>query len=424
MRYNIVEYGAIASEDFVNTEVIANTIKDCKSNGGGTIYIPTGKYKTGSIRLYSNMTLFLEAGAELFFVNDVMEFPIINTRWEGTEMDCYQSCIYGRDAHNIRITGYGTINGNGHLWWQRFKDNTLAYPRPTLVSFVNVKQVEISNIKVTNSPSWTLHPLLCENVTIDNVTIVNPKDSPNTDGINPESCSGVKISNCYIDVGDDCIAIKSGIETAEALISCKNIDIVNCTMIHGHGGVVIGSEMSGSVQNVTISNCCFQDTDRGIRFKSLRGRGGVVEDIVISNIIMENTLCPFIMNLYYNCGSGGNLDTAGIKESLPVTAQTPIIRNVVISNVMAKKVSVAGFFYGLAEMPIDTVTFHNIRVDIKKEDTPVLPAMLADAEPMQQAGFYLRNAKNVVFDNVKINGAKNKMFDIGSESDVKFRECN
>lgn len=421
MRYNIDEFGAIANEEFVNTEAITNTIKECKLNGGGTIYIPTGKYKTGSIRLYSNMTLFLEAGAELFFVNDVEEFPIIYTRWEGTEMDCYQPCIYGQDGQNIRVTGYGTVNGNGHVWWQRFRDQTLAYPRPTLISFVNVKQVEISNIKVMNSPSWTLHPLQCENVNIDNVTIKNPKDSPNTDGIDPESCSGVRITNCYIDVGDDCIAIKSGIETADALVPCKNIEIVNCTMIHGHGGVVIGSEMSGSVKNVVISNCCFQDTDRGIRFKSLRGRGGVVEDIVINNIIMENIVCPFIMNLYYNCGSGGNLDIAGIKESLPITVETPIIRNVVITNIIAKEVSVAGFFYGLAEMPIDTVYFHNIRVDIKKEDIPVLPAMLADVKPMQQAGFYLRNAKNIVFDNVKINGAKHKHFDIGYESDVNFK---
>ncbi len=421
MRYNIIDFGAIANDEFVNTDAIAATIEECRLHGGGTIYIPTGTFKTGSIRLYSNMTLFLESGAELSFVNEIVEFPIIHTRWEGSEMDCYQSCIYAKDAQNIRITGYGIVNGNGQVWWQRFKEKNLAYPRPTLISLVNVQQIEISGIKAMNSPSWTLHPLQCENVTIDNVMIVNPKDSPNTDGINPESCNGVKISNCYIDVGDDCIAIKSGIETANARIPCKNIEITNCTMMHGHGGVVIGSEMSGSVQNVTISNCCFQDTDRGIRFKSLRGRGGIVEDIVISNIIMEDVLSPFIMNLYYNRGSGGNLKIADIKDALPITTETPCIRNVIFSNIIAKKVSVAGFLYGLPEMPIDTVSFHNIRVDIKNNDTPVLPAMLANAEPMQQAGFYIRNVKNMVLDNVKINGAKHELFDIDGKSDVKIK---
>ena len=163
----------------------------------------------------------------------------------------------------------------------------------------------IEGISIVNSPSWTINPVRCNNVIVDKVIIRNPKDSPNTDGINPDSCKNVHISNCHIDVGDDCIAIKAGIEKSIYRVSCENVVISNCTFIHGHGAVVIGSDTTGDIRNITVSNCVFENTDRGIRLKTRRGRGGIVEDICVSNIIMKDVKSPFVLHQYYFCGDGG-----------------------------------------------------------------------------------------------------------------------
>lgn len=167
--------------------------------------------------------------------------------------------------------------------------------------------MRMSDFMVHNSPNWTIHPVRCENVTIDNLTIVNPFDSPNTDGIDPESCRNVRITGCHIDVGDDCIAVKAGTEDALEDVPCENIAITGCTMVHGHGGVVLGSEMSGGIRRVSITGCVFDGTDRGIRIKSRRGRGGAVEDVSVTGIVMNDVLCPLVINLMYFCGKDGKL---------------------------------------------------------------------------------------------------------------------
>lgn len=228
------------------------------------------------------------------------------------DRDTYAPLLGGANLTHIAVTGRGVVDGQGAAWWQRHRAGSLAHPRPRLISFQDCRNVRIAGITCINSPSWTVSPLRCENVTVDGITIVNPQDSPNTDGINPDSCHNVHIANCHIDVGDDCIAIKSGTEASDrsALQPCENITVTNCTMLHGHGGVVIGSEMSGSVRNVVISNCVFDGTDRGIRFKSRRGRGGVVEDVRVTNIIMRDVLCPVTVNLYYAVGVWGDPDVA------------------------------------------------------------------------------------------------------------------
>ncbi len=222
-----------------------------------------------------------------------------------------------------------------------------------------------------NSPSWTINPIRCNDVTIDNVSIWNPADSPNTDGIDPESCSNVRISNCHIDVGDDCIAIKSGTEDTKERVPCENIAIANCTMIHGHGGVVLGSEMSGDIRNVAITNCIFKQTDRGIRLKSRRGRGGTVEDVRVSNIVMEDVICPFIMNLYYFCGPRGKDKYVWDKRPYPVTEETPTFRRIHFANITARNVhAAAGFLYGLAERYVSEVTFTDIDVSMAEQAIP------------------------------------------------------
>lgn len=171
----------------------------------------------------------------------------------------------------MALTGFGTLEGQGKKWWTAFRAKTLDAARPCAVCFEDCTRVRMSDFMVHNSPNWTIHPVRCENVTIDNLTIVNPFDSPNTDGIDPESCRNVRITGCHIDVGDDCIAVKAGTEDALEDVPCENITITGCTMVHGHGGVVLGSEMSGGIRRVSITGCVFNGTDRGIRIKSRRG---------------------------------------------------------------------------------------------------------------------------------------------------------
>ncbi|MNI42142.1 Polygalacturonase [compost metagenome] len=300
----------------------------------------------------------------------------------------------------------------------------LAYPRPKLISFDRCSRVTIKDVNLLNSPSWTVNPIECSNITVDNVSIVNPADSPNTDGINPESCSGVRISNCSIDVGDDCIAIKAGTEDTAERIPCENITITNCTMAHGHGGVVLGSEMSGDIRNVVISNCIFKETDRGIRMKSRRGRGGTIEDIRISNIVMDHVLCPFTMNLYYFCGPRGKEKYVWDKNPYPVTEETPCFRRIHFANITARNVHAsAGFLYGLAEQYVSEVTFSNVDISMAENAVPGHPDMMTGMESMKGRGFYLGNLRDVKFQQVTVENHEGPAFYIENGDDVELVHC-
>lgn len=384
--------GAKADGKKLNTRVINNTIDRLHSKGGGTLYFPAGTYLTGPIRMKSNITLELSAGATLLFSDNFDDYlPFVDMRYEGVMMKSFSPLIYAENAENIAIKGEGTLDGQGKAWWDEFfrvlvdlqkngvqnvnKYQTMwdeqndvkalyaetnedytgtlkrRFFRPPFVQFLNSKRITIQGVKFTNSPFWTINPNFCENITISGITIDNV-DSPNTDGINPESCKNVRISDSHITVGDDCITIKSGRDAQGRRYNtpCENITITNCTMLAGHGGVVIGSEMSGSVRNITISNCVFDGTDRGIRLKSTRGRGGVVENISVSNVVMRNIQKEaIIMDLRYS----------RMPEE-PVSERTPVFRNIHISNVTGTDVNVPVFIRGLEESPIQDVSFTNI----------------------------------------------------------------
>ncbi|MBW5445313.1 glycoside hydrolase family 28 protein [Cohnella sp. CFH 77786] len=338
----------------------------------------------------------------------------------------HASCIFAKDSENVSVTGAGRLEGNGRAWWDKHRNRPeeLRYPRPKPFCFENCSRVTIKDLTLTNSPSWTVNPLRCRNVTIDNLSILNPADSPNTDGINPESCANVRISNCHIDVGDDCIAIKSGTEDAEERIPCENVTIANCTMVHGHGGVVIGSEMSGDVRNVVISNCVFKQTDRGIRLKSRRGRGGIVEDIRVGNIVMEDVICPFILNLYYFCGPRGKDKYVWDKNPYPVTEETPRFRRIHFANITARRVhAAAGFLYGLAEQPISEITFDHIEISMAEQATPGLPAMMSGLREINNRGFFLGNVKDVRFHNVTVENHEGQAFYVENGERVTLEHC-
>lgn len=422
--YDIRHFGALNDGKTINTAAISQAIKTCAEGGGGTVYVPAGRFLTGAVILRSNVNLFLDAGAILSFSTDVNDYPVVESRWEGVKREVYASCIYAEDCENISVTGHGTLDGNGQFWWDLFRNKQNQYPRPKLVSFDTCKHVLLSGVKMVNSPSWTVNPICCEDVTVHNISIVNPANSPNTDGIDPESCRNVRISDCHIDVGDDCIAIKAGTEDTAKRVPCENIVITNCTMIHGHGGVVLGSEMSGDIRNVTVSNCVFEGTDRGIRLKSRRGRGGVIEDIRVTNIVMKGVICPFIANLYYFCGPRGKDQYVYDKNPYPVTEETPVFRRIHFSNITARDVSAAaGFLYGLAEMYVEDVTFDNVSIAMAEDAEPGMPAMMAELEPMKQRGFFCCNVADLRFNRVTVTNHEGPAFYIENGKDIEVTGC-
>ena len=322
--YDIRNYGAVANDDSKDTDAIRKAIDAAVQAGGGTVYFSAGRYVSGTIHLKSNITLHLDAGAVLAFSQDFDDYlPMVPSRWEGTECINFSPPIYAYRAENIAIVGRGMIDGQGKAWWdfhrklraelqknkkieepskwsrlfaEKNAGNALmerwesfgCFLRPPMIQPVECRNVRIEGISLKDPPFWTINPVYCENLTVTGISIKNPEDSPNTDGVNPDSCRNVHISDCHISVGDDCITIKSGRDEDGRRVGrpCENITVTNCTMLDGHGGVVIGSEMSGGVRRVTISNCVFEGTDRGIRIKTTRGRGGVIEDIRVSNVVM------------------------------------------------------------------------------------------------------------------------------------------
>lgn len=422
-RVDMLKAGAKADGKKLNTTLINNTITRLNAAGGGTLYFPAGTYLTGAVKLKSNITIELEAGATLLFSDNFEDYlPFVEVRHEGVMMNSFCPLLYAVDAENITIKGEGTLNGQGKKWWTEFfrilvdlKDNGMRelnkyqpmwekandvkslyaetnedwhstlqrrFFRPPFIQPVRCKNFRVEGVKIINSPFWTVNPEFCDNVTVKGITIHNVP-SPNTDGINPESCKNVHISDCHISVGDDCITIKSGrdLQARNLGVPCENITITNCTMLSGHGGVVIGSEMSGGVKKVTISNCVFDGTDRGIRLKSTRGRGGVVEDIRVSNIVMSNIKQEAVVfNLKYS--------------KMPAEAKserTPEFRNIYVSGLTVRGVKTPIKIVGLEEAPVEGIVLRDIDV-INAGDKCVF-----------------EDCKNIKLENVYVDGKEVKL---------------
>ena len=432
-RVDMLKAGAKADGKKINTQLINKTIESLSSNGGGALYFPSGTYLTGAIKLKSNITIELETGATLLFSDNFDDYlPFVDMRYEGVMMKSFSPLFYAVDQHDITIKGEGTINGQGKKWWTEFfrvlvdlqkngvrdlnkyqtmwdnanKDLDLSkvtnedykevldrrFFRPAFIQPIRCKNIKIEGIKIINSPFWTVNPEFCDNVIVKGVTIDNPP-SPNTDGINPSSCKNVHISDCHISVGDDCITLKSGrdLQARQLGVPCENITITNCTMLSGHGGVVIGSEMSGDVRKVTISNCVFDGTDRGIRIKSTRGRGGIVEEIRVDNIVMKDIKKEaIVLSLFYSK-----------MDQEPVSDRTPIFRNIHISNLTGTKVNTAVSILGIEEMPISDVTLNNINIQ-------------------SESGIEANLVKNLELNNVRIDAKKGSAFEFSHAENLEL----
>ncbi len=410
---NVQQFGARGNGTTNNTASIQRAIDKVSELGGGTVLFPAGTYRTGAVTLKSNVTLFLESGAVLLGSRSLADYPVILSRWEGKTRETFAPLIGGDALENVSIVGRGTIDGQGEVFWQAFKNQELEYPRPRCISFLNCRNVYIEGITVCNSPSWTIHPIFCEGVVIRGVTILNPPDSPNTDGINPDSCRVVRISDCHISVGDDCITLKAGIEeeSEELWKSCEDITITNCVMEKGHGGIVLGSETSGRIRNVVVSNCIFRGTDRGIRLKTRRGRGGGIDTIRVSNCIMEEVLSPLTINMFYGCGAWGN-PVVSTKEALPVTPYTPSIRSIHIAGITARKVKLAAaFLYGLPENPIREVSLRDWSVEMDSEHDTAGEVEMAEGFPrLLGSGLFAKHVRDLYVSGFQITRVKEDPF--------------
>jgi polygalacturonase len=417
---NICDFGAKGDGKTNNTEAFSKAIKKCDK--GGKVIVPAGKFLTGPIHLKSNMELHLEKDALILFNNNFDDYPAVKSRWEGVECFGYSPCLYGENLENVSITGPGIIDGQGQAWWKEFRTRRQGpkepvsardkefvklnkgidlsacggggiksfFFRPPLIQFNNCSKVLLDGFTTRNSPFWNTHILYCKNVVIKNATFQNPSDGNNGDGLDIDSCNGVEISNCDFDVNDDCLVIKSGIGEDGLRVNkpCENVVAKNCKMLRGHGSVVMGSETAGGIRNIEISDCVFNGTDRGIRIKSRRGRAGIVENISLNNITMNSVSCPIVMHLYYECGAQPEeIEALSDRNPRPITATTPYIRNIKITNVTANNAqSAASVFLGLPERPIENVLFENVKITMAKDPKPFRPAMAFGMKEMKGEG--------------------------------------
>lgn len=388
----ITKYGASTKANAAkNQKAINKAIIACNKAGGGRVIVPAGKWNTGAITLKSNVNLVVEKNAELIFAFDRNLYPLVYTRWEGLDLMNYQPCVYAIDCKNIALTGKGIVNGNGsnERWWYMKGNKSHGYHkgvdewqgtaktgtraellkmcdnnvpaeqrifgkgkglRPQLVNFVRCENVLIEGVELLNSPFWVMHPLFCKNVTVKNVTVFN--EGPNGDGCDPESCENVLIEGCTFHTGDDCIALKSGRNGDGLRMNkpCKNIIIRNCKMADGHGGVVIGSEISGGCDNVFAENCVMDspNLDRVLRIKTNTCRGGINQNIFMRNITVgQCNEAVLKINLVYE------------PNEIAERGHIPTVRNVYMENVTCQKSKHAAVIDGLE----DSSQIYNINID-------------------------------------------------------------
>ncbi len=423
--FNIVSYGAVSSAKTLNTTAIQQAIDMAAKQGGGVVRIPSGFFVTGAITLRSNINLHLDPGAVLQFSSDAAQYPLVRTSWEGVEAIRAQSPISAKGERNIAITGSGIIDGAGEAWrpvkkgkltageWEKLvrsggvlddkketwypteralKGSKLDQPgvvaagfteakaeeikeflRPNMISLRECEQILLEGVTFQNSPAWNIHPLLCKHLTVENISVKNPWFAQNGDGIDIESCEYVSVKNSRFDVGDDGICLKSGkdAEGRKRGRPSAHIMIENCVVFHGHGGVVVGSEMSGGVHDLFVSNCQFLGTDVGLRFKTARGRGGVVENVFIQDISMKNIAGEAILfDMYYQgkdpVATYGNGDATPVIQAMPVDEGTPQFKNIFVDRVVAKGAETGLLIRGLPEMPIHHIQLSNLDIEAKQ----------------------------------------------------------
>ena len=420
---DVRQFGAVGDGVQDDTTAIQQAINFLPA--GSRVYFPAGTYLCRPLAMRSHLTLDLHKDAVILGCPDRAQYPILpgtvsdlnGNEWmtgafEGITRPMYQSLIHAEYCEDIHITGRGVIDGNAQNgdWWTEYRNFPTA--RPRLMFFCNCKDVVIHGVTGKNSPSWTIHPFYSENFSCYDIYVEAPKDSPNTDAIDPESCKGVNIIGCRMNVGDDCVAIKSGkIELSrQRLQPASNHVIRNCLMEFGHGAVTLGSETACGIRNLTVSHCIFYGTDRGMRIKTRRGRGKHcnITGIVFEKIEMNQVITPFVINMWYNCCDPDRFsDYVKSREKLPVDDRTPHLGAFTFRNIKCTNAHAAACYIdGLPEAPIDEVNFENVTVSFADDAVPFVPAMQNDAVKRCKLGLYLNNVKKVTVRNTVIAGCE------------------
>lgn len=443
--YSITDYGAVGDGVTDNTEAFRKAIAACSEAGGGKVVVPAGLWLTGPIRFVSKLELHVEAGATVMFSRNFDDYPLILSTYEGWQTVRCTSPLDAEGLEDVAITGSGVFDGGGDSWryvkkwkmteiqWNKLTKTGVVdgenwwpteqamnggklvdkliqdgvkdpeafkeardFLRPNLLSFRKCTRVLLEGPTFQNSPAWNVHPWACEHVTLRGLSIRNPWYGQNGDGLDLDSCKYALIENCTFDVGDDAICMKSGKDKEGRGFGkpSEYIVIRNCVVYHGHGGFVVGSEMSGGVKKVEVTDCTFMGTDIGIRFKTARGRGGVVEDIIMKNIRMIDIDGEAIsFSMFYEGKEGSGTLSEDVH---PVTDETPIFRNIHMENIVCTGADVAFLIKGLVEMPVEGLSIENYKA-ISKE------------------GIVCTNARGLTVKNVNLQASEGPM--------VKLHQC-
>lgn len=421
---NVRAFGAKGDGIADDTAAIQAAILSCPPNS--RVFVPAGTYRIRNLFLKSQLILELGKGALLQAFQERSEFPVLpgviqsydETKeynlgtWEGNPLDTMASIITGIYVENVLICGEGTIDGGGNFetWWVSLINRIPPY-RPRMVFLNHCKNITIQGITIQNSPSWNIHPYFSRNIQIYGITLNSPDKSHNTDGIDPESCQDVVIAGVHFSVGDDCIALKSGkiYMGRKHKQPSERITIRHCLMERGHGAVTIGSEIAGGVKDVSVSQCIFQDTDRGLRIKTRRGRGNdsIVDHINVCNLTMKRVKSPFVINCFYYCDPDGKSDYVASQEALPVDERTPEIRNLNFSDITCEQAHHTGIcIYGLPEQKVESVVLNNIDITYDPKALEGIAAMMRECGPTRHQGIYIQNVKRLSLENVHAHGAE------------------
>ena len=334
----------------MNTAAIQKTIDTASAAGGGTVLVPAGKFLTKPFTLASSINLHLAKDAFILISDELTNYPAASGR--------YQDSISASGAHDLEISGEGTIDGQGNAWWTAFRASRSMPPRPYLIKLLNCTRVRVHGVTLSNSPMFHLVPQNCMDVTIQGITIKSPADAPNTDGIDPSGWNFL-IADSTIDVGDDNIAIKP---TGSRTPGSKHFTVKNCTFGHGHG-CSVGSGTANGIEDLTVSDCTFDQTDAGIRIKTMRGNGGLLQNCTYENLKMTAVKNPiYIIDYYPERNAPKDPST---EQPEPITDRTPFNRNIIIRNVTATNCPTAGTIRGLPEAPITDVTLTNVNISAK-----------------------------------------------------------
>lgn len=434
---NVKDFGAAGDGLQDDTKFIQAAIMACPMES--RVLVPAGTYRITSLFLKSDLRLELAEGAELLALTDRAEFVKLPAvlesfdeadeyhlgSWEGNPLPMFAGIISGINASNIEIYGKGTINGNASKenWWKDPKKLNIAY-RPRLFSINHCKNVVLQGVTCKNSPSWTLHPFFSDDLGFYNVTVQNPSDSPNTDGLDPESCKNVEIAGVKFSLGDDCIAVKSGkiYMGKKYKTPSENLHIRHCLMENGHGAVTLGSEMAGGVKNLVVEDCDFSHTDRGLRIKTRRGRGkdAILDNIIFRNIQMDHVMTPFVVNSFYFCDPDGKTEYVQSREAYPVDDRTPQIRRLIFEDIEAKNCHVAAaHFDGLPEQKIEEIVMKNVHVTYAENPKKDVPAMSEGVEACTKKGIFANNIKSLVLENVVIEGQEGEAVALSNVDKVR-----